>query len=162
MVDRVNPLYSIKNTTYTKQAGRSKVMTQNDGEKTVAEIKEKLQKINDAWLAGEPERMQHFLYNDMVILHSNFKDKIAGRQECIDGYRDFAEQATVENFQILDVQVDLFENTAVTLTKYEMMYELEGKKYHDRGHDLFVFSRINGEWMPVWRTIIPLKITEID
>ena len=46
-------------------------------------------------------------------------------------------------------------DTAVAVYAWKMTYEMGGEEYRETGHDLFVFTRAGGNWLAVWRAILP-------
>ena len=66
----------------------------------------------------------------------------------------FTSQAEVKAFTAEDPTIDVAGDTAVAQYQWQMTYVLAGQEYTEQGHDLFVFSRIEGSWLVVWRALL--------
>jgi hypothetical protein len=66
------------------------------------------------------------------------------------------ENARVHGFEESDRQVDVFGETAVASFAFVLVYERKAKKYRSTGRDLWVFSRGDGGWQAVFRTMLDL------
>jgi hypothetical protein len=60
----------------------------------------------------------------------------------------------VKAFTAQDPTIDVAGDTAIAQYQWQMTYVLAGQEYTEQGHDLFVFSRIGGEWSVVWRALL--------
>ena len=118
------------------------------------EILELIQQLNDAWVRGHPEDLAAFFSEDIVIVHPDFVQRTQGRDACVASYADFCAQADVQDFKLIDPAVDVFEDTAIATYRYEIAYEMGGERFNDSGSDIFVFTRLSGQWQAVWRTMI--------
>jgi hypothetical protein len=130
-----------------------------DGEKKEEreEIRLIVDRINNAWVKGKPDEMAKFFHRDMVIAEPGFSRVGSGRESCVKSYEDFTSAAEVRDFKTSEYMVYTWGETATVSYAFEIDYEMEGKEHHDRGHDLFVFSREGEKWQAVWRTIIPAQ-----
>jgi Domain of unknown function (DUF4440) len=91
----------------------------------------------------------------MVGVAPGFQARIEGRAACIRSYDDFLAAATVDEFDPSEPSVDICGDTAVATFGWEMAWSTNGQSHRESGHDLFVFSRENGRWWAVWRTMLP-------
>jgi Domain of unknown function (DUF4440) len=73
------------------------------------------------------------------------------------GFRDFCQNATIQEYQEHDQQVDVAGNTAVITFRYEMIYVRSGERYRATGRDLWVFQKQDGAWIAVWRAMLEMK-----
>ena len=131
-------------------------MTANSEDNAQEEIRQILKKINEAWVNGNPEKLQEYFHEDMVIAQLGFGRVGTGRQACVQSYKDFISRAVVLDVRESDHTVDVWGDTAVASYRFELDYEMNREKHHDEGWDVFVFNRHKGIWHAVWRTIIPL------
>jgi uncharacterized protein (TIGR02246 family) len=120
----------------------------------IDEIRELIERMNDAWVKGEFEQLSSFFREDIAMVHPDFVQRTEGREACIASYRDFCTQAKVNDFKLGETSIDVFDDTAVATYSYEISYEMGGEQFTDTGRDLFVFIRDNDRWQAVWRTMI--------
>jgi len=123
------------------------------------EIKSLLRKINDAWLNGNPDELTEYFHEDMVMKGPDFQTVGKGRETCVQGYKDFLNMAVVKNYEESEPDINAWGNTAVATLPWLMTYELNGQNYTESGHDTFVFTRENGEWLAVWRVLLSKPAT---
>jgi ketosteroid isomerase-like protein len=115
-----------------------------------------MQRLNAAWLHGELDNLADVLHERMVIVPPGFQQRIEGAVACAEGYREFAQSATVQSYEESDARVEVFGATAIVSYLYSLTYTLEDASYQDSGHDLYVFVHEDGRWQSVWRTLVPL------
>ncbi|HKA05806.1 MAG TPA: nuclear transport factor 2 family protein [Gemmataceae bacterium] len=120
-----------------------------------------MQRINRAWLDRRPREMVGLVHPDVTIVVPGFAGRVTGREAFIAGFQDFCNQAIVHEFRESDQQVDVAGNAGVVSFVYEMVYERGGTRYRAIGRDLWVFSRHNGEWLAVWRTMLDQSEQEV-
>lgn len=120
-----------------------------------------LQRINDAWLYGSaeeiPQKLEDCFHDQMVIRGPDFQELGRGKAACAKSYQDFLNQAKVQNCKLAEPHIDIAGDTAVAAYAWEMTYELNGQTYTESGHDLFAFTRDQGRWRAVWRTVLPSR-----
>ena len=123
-------------------------------------VVETMQRINQAWLAGQIDDMVPMIHTDVIMMVPGFSSRTQGRDQFLNGFREFSRTATIDEFRESDMTVDLVSDTAVLSFLFEMVYERSGGRYRATGRDLWVFDREAGAWVAVWRTMFDLD--EID
>lgn len=113
--------------------------------------------INDAWLTGRVEDLAPLVHPEIVMVLPDFAGKIQGREEFLAGFRDFCQNAAIQEFQEHDRQLDIAGDTAVITFRYDMLYERSGDRYRANGRDLWVFQKHGGAWIAVWRAMIAME-----
>lgn len=113
--------------------------------------------INDAWLTRRVEDLAPLVHPEIVMVLPDFAGKIQGREEFLAGFRDFCQNATIQEFQEHDRQVDIAGDTAVITFRYDMVYVRYGERYRANGRDLWVFQQQGGEWIAVWRAMLAME-----
>ena len=116
-----------------------------------------MSEINEAWLRGRVEDLAPLVHSEMVMVLPDFAGKIQGREEFLAGFREFCQNATIQEFQEHDRQVDVAGDTAVIAFRYEMVYVRLGERYRANGRDLWVFQKQGGAWIAVWRAMLEMK-----
>lgn len=115
-----------------------------------------MRRINQAWLSNRVEDLVPRVHPDIVMALPGFTARSQGRDALLAGFRDFCQNASVEEFREHDYQVDMVGATAVVTFRYEMVYALSGARYRATGRDLWVFQYENKAWLAVWRTMLDL------
>lgn len=116
--------------------------------------------INDRWRGGRYDEIGDLLDQAVVVAPPGFTTRVRGRGAYVQAYRDYDAAATTLEFSAGEPQIDLAVDTAVAVCPFDVTYELNGKRYHERGHDILVFSRTSGEWKVVWRTMQSAPVEE--
>jgi ketosteroid isomerase-like protein len=116
-----------------------------------------MRQINQAWLEGRVEDLAPMAHPEIVMVFPGFAGRIQGREGFLAGFRDFRQNATIQEFREHDLQVDVAGDTAVITFRYDMIYERSGKRYRATGRDLWVFQREGGAWIAVWRAMLDME-----
>lgn len=111
--------------------------------------------LNEMWVSGNPDKLDPFFHNDVVVLHFDYKTRLRGREAVIASYHEFCEESTVNTFKQFKPIIDIFGNTAVVTYAFEIEYEMGGQVYNESGRDMFVFLQEDSDWLAVWRTMLP-------
>jgi ketosteroid isomerase-like protein len=72
-----------------------------------------MRQINQAWLKGQVEDIASMVHPEIVMVFPNFSGRAQGREEFLAGFRDFLQNATIQEFREHDQQVDVAGDTAV-------------------------------------------------
>ena len=113
--------------------------------------------INQAWLDGRVEDLAPLVHPEIVMAFPDFTGSIQGREDFLAGFRDFCQNATIQEFREQDQHVDVAGDTAVVTFRYEMVYARSGNRYRSTGRDLWVLQKQNGAWIAVWRTMLDME-----
>lgn len=116
-------------------------------------IQRVVRRIHELWLSRRYDEIGEILSEHAVIAPPGFDRRIRGREAYVESYREYDQAATTHEFSPGEPEVDIMGDVAVAVCPYSVVYELEGKTYREKGHDLLVFSWSAGEWSVVWRTI---------
>lgn len=117
-----------------------------------AQIRSAVREINEHWQAGRYDRIGALLAEGAVIAPPGFDGRVRGRDAYVQSYRDYDQAATTLEFSMGEPQVDVVGDVAVAVTPFDVVYELDGTRHHEKGQNILVFSRRQGEWAVVWRT----------
>ena len=120
-------------------------------------VKTVVQTINRVWLNGQVEALAPVVDPNIVMVFPGFTGQIQGRDQFLAGFRDFCENAKVQEFHDHDYQSDLVGDTAVVTFRYDMIYERSAERYRASGRDLWVFQRQDNGWIAVWRTMLEIQ-----
>ena len=64
--------------------------------------------------------------------------------------------AKIHDVQETELEINVYGDTGIATYTFEISHEIEEKTSTHKGRDMFAFSRIEGKWLAVWRTIFPL------
>ena len=117
---------------------------------------EAMRRINQTWLGGRVDEIAPLLHPEIVMVFPVFAGRVVGREEFLAGFRDFCENATVNEFREEEQHVDVVGDTAVASFRYEMVYTRSGNQYRATGRDLWVFQHQSDAWIAVWRTMLDM------
>jgi Domain of unknown function (DUF4440) len=116
-----------------------------------------LKRINRVWIDRKVEDLAPMLDPNIVMVFPGFTGRIQGREQFLDGFRDFCENANVLEFQDQDYESDVVADTAVVTFQYDMLYQRSGERYRAGGRDLWVFRIQDSDWIAVWRTMLDMQ-----
>jgi hypothetical protein len=111
--------------------------------------------LNDAWLSGRFDDLGDCFHHDAVIVAPDSSTRIVGRAACVASYREFMDSATVHNFDVRNIAIDVFGSAAMLAVTYEIDYEMPAGRWRGSGRDLLMLIRENHRWLVTWRTLIP-------
>ena len=129
-------------------------MAEEDDRPSVADA---MRVINQAWLNRRVDDMAPVLHPGIVMVVPGFSGEVRGRDAFLAGFRDFVENAAIDEFREGDQMINVIDRTAVMTLTYEMVYARAGERYRATGRDLWVFQREDTRWIAVWRTMMDLS-----
>ena len=112
-----------------------------------------MKQINRAWIEGRYDVLEEFFHDSMVITTPGFQIVGEGKRACVDSYKSFGTRAVIKSLKESGHVIRLWGNTGVVAYQYELDYEMDETEYHDLGTDVYAFSRVDGKWKAVWRTL---------
>lgn len=116
-----------------------------------------LKEINRLWVDGKVEDLAPTLDPNIVMVFPGFTGRIQGREQFLDGFREFCESAKLLEFHDQDYESDVVADTAVVTFRYDMIYERSGERYRANGRDLWVFRMQDSDWIAVWRAMLDMQ-----
>jgi len=115
---------------------------------------EVIRKINAAWVSGQPEAIAPYFHENIIIVAPNGKDRVTGREACVQTYADFCARANILKFTETEESIDVIAHTAIAKYDFEIIYEMNGKQFHGKGRDLFILQNLGSGWQAIWRLIL--------
>ena len=115
-----------------------------------------MRQINEAWLGGQVQDLAPLVHSEIVMVFPAFAGRLQGREAFLAGFRDFVQNAKIQEFHEHDHQVDVVGDTAVVTFRYDMVYERSGQRYRATGRDLWVFQKQDKAWIAVWRAMLDM------
>jgi hypothetical protein len=114
-------------------------------------------RINQAWLAGRIDDLRPMIHPAVVMMLPGFSGRTHGRDQFLEGFRQFYQTATIHDFRETETAVDVSSNSAVVTFRFEMVYERKRERFRATGRDFWVFEREATAWVAVWRTMFDLE-----
>jgi len=118
---------------------------------SAAEVKQLIQQLSNTWLEERIDDLPPF-FDEQVVLVTPDGDEINGREQMIDSFALFMRLATVYHFEIENIDVKLFETTAIARYTFEIDYEISDKRSLESGIETLVLLQGTAGWRIVWRT----------
>src|ERR1700688_3434401 len=103
-----------------------------------------MRQINRIWLDGQVEDIATMVHSEIVMVVPGFIGRIQGREEFLAGFRDFCQNARIQEFRDYAHQVDVVGDTAVITFLYDMVYERYGERYRSTGRDHHLMALRSG------------------
>ena len=129
-------------------------MTPKPDDETAREaLRTIVRSINDHWRARRYDQIAGLLAEEVVLAAPGFGHRVTGREAYVKSYHDYDASAKTLEFSTGEPQIDLVGDTAVAVCPFDVTYEYGGTTYHERGHDILVFTRSSGTWKVAWRTM---------
>ena len=131
-------------------------MNDADSSDTRTALWQIVQTINRTCHEGKGfDRLAPLFHDDFVIVTPGFTAHAKGRDTCLQSYEDACSQIKIEKLDASDEHVDVFGSTAVVSYKYDCIFEFQGKKHKDDGHEIYVCTHDGQDWKVAWRTLVP-------
>jgi ketosteroid isomerase-like protein len=123
------------------------------------EIRQTVERINEASRRGDIETLKHLCHKDVVIVPPGFDRRAEGRDTYLKSVEDFCAIGTFLEYKELSMKIDVFGSVAIVYYNYETKWEMESKTFSETGNVVMVLSSNDGKWLMIWRTLIPLAQT---
>jgi general stress protein 26 len=131
-------------------------MNNTNTEQTRDRIWQIVQAVNRTCMEGRGfEKLKPYFHDDVVMVSPGIANHAKGRDTCLRTYEDVCSQMTFHKLDALNEHIDVYGDTAVACYKYKCVWEFQGKKFDDTGHEILVFVQKDKDWQITWRTLIP-------
>lgn len=121
------------------------------------QVHEVLSAINQAWRTNTPLTMSQHLHPDIIMKFPGFSGEVVGRDALLASFVEFCTNARVLKYEENNEQISIIGDCAVASFQFEMLYKRAKYQEQSKGRDLWVFQRISGKWVAVWRTMMDLE-----
>lgn len=116
------------------------------------EVWQTVKELNHTWAVdGDVSALNNYFHENIVVIHPGDKYRLEGREECINSWREFIEEARVIYFKELEPDIKIYGDGkfAVVTYYYDMEMEIKGETVHSDGRDMFVLVKEDGKWWVV-------------
>ncbi len=111
-----------------------------------------LEAINRAWLEGRYDAIGDYVH-EFVVLSPPSAAPVLGRMRSYKATPTSERRPLFIPSRAQQPNVRAWGDTAVAECPYAVDYEIPTRRFKERGVDLLVFSRVNSQWLVVWRTL---------
>jgi hypothetical protein len=123
-----------------------------DQKKQEMEVWEFVQALNRTWtVENNADGLREFFHEDMVAFTSDERERLEGRQACIDSWKDYTMKHRIHHWEEIDPRIQLFCNgeAAVVTYYYNITVSRGGQKLHSSAREMLFLVRENGHWWVV-------------
>ncbi len=132
------------------------------------EIRDFLTALNACWPAGEIEALARFYHPDVVLLPPDLGAPIRGREAVVASYREFLSAATLERFEVSDLEIFSFAHspgqgaTHMAHLTFRIDYRLDGERYVEKGLEIYTLLQTPEGPQIIWRqqTVLDSRLAE--
>ncbi|MGM0588739.1 MAG: YybH family protein [Bacteroidota bacterium] len=111
--------------------------------------------LNQLWIQEKFDELGNYFHNKAVMIKPGSLDTITGRSAIVESYEEFMSEAEVSDFKIADMDIHVFEHTAIVIYTFRIRYQVETTRYDEKGTETLVFNRHDDQWQIVWRNQLP-------
>jgi len=113
--------------------------------------------LNRTWARdGNAEGLRDYFHEDMVAITPTERERIEGREACINAWKAFIDRADVRQWKEIDPNVLVYDGRfAVVTYYYDMSVDLDGERLQLSGRDMFVLLREDDRWWVIANQFSP-------
>lgn len=130
-------------------------MSRQEEKTTITEL---IDNLNESWLFQQFNELEGLLHDDVVFVKPDFSEMLCGIEACVDSYRQFMDDASVNRFFADKINICFWEDTANAYYDFEIEYEIENRVTHEKGIDVFTLKKEGENWKVIWRSVANLKV----
>jgi general stress protein 26 len=120
------------------------------------QIRQVVQTFYDTCKFGKGfDRLKPLFHEQVVFMPPGLSAHVRGRDVCLKSYEDACSSMTFHKLDASEDHIDIFGQTAMMAYRYDCVYEFQGKKHEDDGHEILMLVQEQGQWKLAWRTLIP-------
>ena len=116
------------------------------------EVWQTIQAMNRLWtVEGKTDDLARYFHEDMIAIAPMNRERLEGRQACIDAWKAFVDMAKINHWKEIDPKVQIYGDGmfAVVTYYYEMSVEMQGQPLNLKGRDMFALVKEEEGWMVV-------------
>lgn len=128
----------------------------SEQDKNAAQIHQVVQTFYDTCKTGKGfDRLKPLFHDQVVFMPPGLSAHVQGRDICLKTYEDACSSMTFHKLEASEEHIDIYGQTAMMAYKYDCIFEFQGKKHEDDGHEILMLLQEDGDWKLAWRTLIP-------
>jgi ketosteroid isomerase-like protein len=118
------------------------------------EIRNLLDRVNEAWRARRYDELQEYFADDIVMKGPGLKELVRGKGPVVQSYADFMDKSDVTHYTESNHFVHRWDQTAAAGFDWSMTWVQNGTTDSASGQDMFVFERRGDRWIAVLRVML--------
>ena len=120
------------------------------------QILEIVEAFNQSWISREFDQLGQYLDDKVVFVSPDGGLYVKGKKNCIATFEEFTSQVATQHYKRCNEKVELWGKTAVASYEFLIDYQVGEKSIQEKGRNIMVFNRGDGDWKVVYRTLLPL------
>jgi ketosteroid isomerase-like protein len=124
-------------------------------------VRQFLLDLHDCWPRGDLQQLARFYHPDVVLLPPDLGPPICGRDAVVASYREFLDASTLETFTVESLEIFPFEaqdgGVYMAHLTFDITYELGGRRYAEKGLEVYTVREQAGELQVLWRNQMVLE-----
>lgn len=126
------------------------------------DVRHVVDEIVEAGMTGRLDDLASLLHDDVTMVLPGFGGRAEGKAAILAGYLDFADNAKVLSHDESRFQIDVVADVSVGTYRFSITYERDGTSYESTGRDMWIFRKVEGNWLAVWRTMLEAEERQTD
>ena len=106
---------------------------------------------NQAWREGRLDALADLLHPEVAFAGPQLQVLAEGREACVRSYEEFVARAEIHAFVEHPADVRITGSTAVATYEWSIAYSISGRRHDERGREILVCTRDDGDWRIAWR-----------
>jgi uncharacterized protein (TIGR02246 family) len=119
------------------------------------EVRQLLADLLAAWSTGRFDDLHRVFRDDVVFVLPGFEQSISGRQAAVASYADFMHRVRMIECREDVLSVSHWDAAATAVTRWHLIWDTAGRRFDERGHDIYTLVRSPIGWHVTWRAIVP-------
>src|SRR5262244_2442069 len=103
-----------------------------------SEVQGVLSRLTAAWREERFDELEDILHQSVVFVQPGSGQRLEGRTNCVNTYREFMSTSKVVEYSESDVAIDVWESTGVATYRFDMTWQKEGEVHRESAHDVLV------------------------
>ena len=105
-----------------------------------------IRSLNETWTKGNAVDLARFFHKRMMAFSASDNEYRLGRENCIKGWKDFADHVSILSWEEKKPHIEIFGNSAVVAYYYEITCDMNEKIQSFSGRDMFFLIQEDGQW----------------
>jgi predicted PolB exonuclease-like 3'-5' exonuclease len=121
-------------------------------DKTQKQIWEMIQEMNRKWtVENKADELKNYFHKDMVAITPTDQKRIEGGENCVAGWKNFAENTKIRFFKETEPKVQVYGEGKFAIVTYyfDMSFDMGEQTTNMKGRDMFSLINENGKWLVV-------------
>ena len=103
------------------------------------EILDFIRRLNDCWTKGNPADLNNYFHHNMVAITPTDKKRLEGRDACVAGWTNFAQNARIHHWKESGHKVQVYGVAAVVTYYFDISFDM-GRPDHQHEWPGHVYS----------------------